>query len=251
MKILDQPHSSSPVPPELTGESPVNGKGPSSRLGEVFDVAAGRVHPDDAVRPGTGGPAGNAQLTAWLGLTLLVLFLAELVTLLNVRGHISWHLTLGLLLIPPALAKTATTTWRMVRYYTGARVYRQAGPPPFLLRILGPLVILSTLALLGTGVTLLVVGPTNDTRPLLTALGQHISPLTLHQAAFFVWIIVITLHVLARFRPALHLATTSTRNGLRLPGRGRRVAVLVGTVALAVLVATAGISLATAWTTLG
>jgi len=78
-------------------------------LNDFVDVAADRGPRRDPVRPGSGGPAGNAQLTAWLGLTLLVLFLAELVTLLNVRGLITWHLTFGLLLIPPALAKIATT----------------------------------------------------------------------------------------------------------------------------------------------
>ncbi len=247
MKILDKPRSS-PVQPPQTGESRVDHQSPHVMLDEVVDIAAGRTHSDDPVTPGTGGPAGNAQLTAWLGLTLLVLFLAQLVTLLDVRGHISWHLTLGLLLVPPSLAKTATTTWRMVRYYTGVRVYQQAGPPPLLLRMLGPLVILSTLALLGTGVMVLAVGPTVDTRPLLTALGQPISPLTLHQAAFFVWAIATGLHVLARFIPAVHLAATSTRSGLRLPGLGRRIAVVVATGALAVLVAIAGLSLSTAWT---
>lgn len=248
MKILDRTPLS-PEQPRRHDSNRSDGDGPSTRLAEVVDVAAGRVSSDDPVTPGTGGPAGNAQLTAWLGLTLLVLFLAEMVTLLDVRSYISWHLTLGLLLIPPALAKTATTTWRMVRYYTGARSYQQAGPPPLLLRMLGPFVILSTLALLGTGVMLLAIGPTADSRPLLTALGQPISPLMLHQIAFFAWVICTGLHVLARFRPAVHLATTSTRNGLALPGRGRRITVLVTTLTLAVLAAAAGLSLATAWTT--
>lgn len=86
---------------------------------DVVQAAAGRTHRADAVLPGTGGPAGNAQLTAWLGLVLLALFLAQLVTLLDVRGLISWHLAIGLLLVPPALVKMATTGWRMARYYTG------------------------------------------------------------------------------------------------------------------------------------
>jgi len=199
--------------------------------------------------PAAGGPAGNAQLTAWLGLTLLVLFLAELVTLPNVRGLITRHLTFGLLLIPPALAKIATTGWRIARYYTGAQIYQRAGPPPLLLRLLGPLVILSTLALLGTGVALTAVGP--DADPLLTVLGLQISPLTLHQAAFVVWAVATGLHVLARFLPAVHLAATSTREGLRVPGRGRRVGVMLATAGVAAIVTTVGLALSTSWTSLG
>src|SRR5689334_3326598 len=97
---------------------------------EVLVEAVGRGHRKDAVLAGSGGPAGNARITAWTGLVLLVLFLAELVTLLDVHRLIAWHLVIGALLVPPALAKTASTGWRIVRYYTGSRPYRDAGPPP-------------------------------------------------------------------------------------------------------------------------
>jgi hypothetical protein len=56
---------------------------------ETFYTATGRRHRDDPLEPRTGGPAGNARLTAWTGLLLLVLSLAELVTLLDVGGLIS------------------------------------------------------------------------------------------------------------------------------------------------------------------
>src|SRR5437660_12665963 len=101
---------------------------------DLLAQVTGRAHRDDAALPGTGGPAGNARLTAWTGLVLLVLFVAELVTLLDVHGLISWHVALGVLLIPPALLKTASTGWRIVRYYSGNRPYRQAGPPALFLR---------------------------------------------------------------------------------------------------------------------
>src|SRR3954452_15080190 len=106
-------------------------------LQEAGATALGREHREDPVLPGSGGPAGNARLTAWTGLVLLVLFLAELVTLLDVRGLISWHVALGVLLIPPALLKTASPGWRILRYYPGSRPSREAGPPPLLLRVLG------------------------------------------------------------------------------------------------------------------
>ena len=58
---------------------------------------------------GSGGPAGNAVLTAWTGLTLLVPGVAELLTLFDVRGLITWHVAMGALLVPPALVKTGST----------------------------------------------------------------------------------------------------------------------------------------------
>src|SRR4051812_11851259 len=105
----------------------------SGIVGDTVAVALGQGHRDDPVGARTGGPAGNARLTAWLGLLLLVLFLAELVTLLDVRGLVTWHIAIGVLLVPPTLAKTASTGWRVVRYYTHTGPYVQAGPPPLLL----------------------------------------------------------------------------------------------------------------------
>lgn len=82
---------------------------------------------------------------------LLVLSVAELVTLLDVSGLISWHIVIGTLLVPPAVLKTASTGWRIARYASGTPRYRQTGPPPMLLRVLGPGVIGSTVGLLASG----------------------------------------------------------------------------------------------------
>lgn len=72
---------------------------------DVLAEATGRRRRSDAVVPGGGGPAGNARLTAATGLVLLALFLAELVTLLDVSGLIGWHVAIGVLLVPPALLR--------------------------------------------------------------------------------------------------------------------------------------------------
>ena len=207
----------------------MRGKAPfHESVRQAFATALGREHRADPVLPRTGGPSGNARLTAWTGLLLLVLFIAELVTLLDVRGLIGWHLALGVLLVPPALLKTATTGWRVVRYYTGSESYRVAGPPPMLLRVLGPLVVLTTLALLGTGVALVVVGDVGTRTTLLTVLGQRVDWLTLHQGAFVVWAVATGLHVLGRTLPAWQLARNSAA---RVPGTGPRgLAVLASAV---------------------
>ena len=95
---------------------------------DTLDEATGRRRRRDPVAPSAlAGRPATRELTAWTGILLLALFLAELVTLLDVHGLISWHIALGALLIPPALLKTATTGWRIVRYYVGDRDYRRRG----------------------------------------------------------------------------------------------------------------------------
>jgi hypothetical protein len=200
---------------------------------DVVAVALGRGHRTDAVESGTGGPAGNARLTAWTGLLLLVLSVAELITLLDVRGLISWHIGIGVLLVPPALLKTGSTGWRIARYYTGHRTYVEAGPPPLLLRLLGPLVVIFTLAVLVSGVVLALIGPDNSRHVLMHLFGQRIDGVTLHQAAFAAWAIVTGLHVLTRLVPALQLTVLPSGKRDQVPGPRRRGVALVLTVAVA------------------
>jgi hypothetical protein len=208
-------------------------------LGEpVLEQAIGREHRQDPVLPRTGGPAGNARLTAWTGLVLLVLFLAELVTALDVRGLMSWHVTIGALLIPPALLKTASTGWRIVRYYGGHDAYRVAGPPPLLLRVLGPLVVLSTLAVLGTGILLILLGPEHSRGGLLSASF-------LHKGSFVIWAGATGLHTLVRLVPAVQL--TLNRKKAPVPGQTSRVVLLLVACAAAAVVAVAVFAGSGAW----
>jgi hypothetical protein len=210
---------------------------------EAAATALGNVHRDDPSLPGTGGPAGNAQLTAWVGLLLLPLFGAEVVTLLSLHQLLSWHIAIGVILIPPVLVKTTTTGWRIARYYLGTDAYRRAGPPPLLLRMLGPLVILTTLALLGTGVVLLLVGPSGAFAPLVTVAGQRISVLTLHQASTLAWAATTGLHVLGRLVPALQLSLPGRLSTNRPAGAWLRTGVFGGSLALGALGAVLALSL--------
>jgi hypothetical protein len=200
---------------------------------DVVAVALGRNRRTDPAEPGTGGPAGNAQLTAWTGLLLLVLAVAELVTLLDVRGLISWHIGIGALLIPPALLKTGSTGWRIARYYLGDQPYVQAGPPPLPLRILGPLVVAFTLAVLASGVVLALAGPDGSRHVLVQSFGQRIDWLSLHQAAFAAWAVVTGLHVLARLVSALQLTVLPGAGREHVAGPHRRGVALAVTVAVA------------------
>lgn len=197
---------------------------------ETLDEAVGRTHRADPTVGRTGGPAGNARLTAWAGAVLFVLLAVEGVTVLDIGGLITWHVVVGLVLVPPALLKTATTGWRILRYYTGSRPYRQAGPPPLPLRLLGPLVVAATLAVLASGVVLILIGSDASRRPLLDVAGHTINAVMVHKATFVVWLAVTTPHVLGRLVPALRLLLPTRP----VPGRSWRAVALVLTAVLAV-----------------
>ena len=215
-------------------------------LNHAYETAAGSRHRDDPISPSGGGPAGNARLTAWTGLLLLVFALAECATLLSVRGLITVHVLIGAFLLPLVLLKTLTTGWRIARYYLGSAAYRQAGPPPLLLRILGPLVVISGLAVLGSGLALIALGRASFT-PILIAAGFRIDALTLHQAAFILWLAATGLHVLARTVPALQLTRRSPQHRA-VPGARGRGAVLLVTVLVGVAVSLLVVNLSGDWT---
>ena len=193
----------------------------------------------DADAAGTGvdaGPAGNTRLSAATGMVLLVLLAVEGVTILSVRQMLTLHVVVGALLLGPVLLKSGSTLYRFGRYYTGAEPYRRKGPPPGILRLIGPLVILSTLALLGTGVTLVLTGPTGSDL-LLTA----------HQASFWVWIGLMTVHVVGHVWEAAVVSWRELRAwGSGRDARGRRwrlvaigLALMVGVGAATALVPSA------------
>lgn len=158
-----------------------------------------------AERRAVAGAEGNARLTAVNAVVLLVLLAAEGFTLLGVRQMLTPHVFIGMVVIPPVLLKVGSTCWRFARYYRGAPAYRRKGPPPTLLRLLGPVVVVLTVVLLGSGVALLFVRGPN--LPLL---------LKVHKASFVLWFGAMTIHVLAHLADVTRFAP---RDWLR---RGRR-----------------------------
>lgn len=216
-------------------------------IGQVVMTAIGRSERHDEVSGRSGGPAGNASLTGWLGLALLLAFLAEIVTLLDVRSLISWHVAIGVFLVPPALMKTATTGWRIIRYYAGSRAYRVAGPPPILLRLLGPMVVITTLGLLATGLALVLLSPQSAVRNAVSIGPLGISVLLLHKAFFVVWAVATGLHTLARLVPALRLTVARPDPSRRASGRCRRLLAMAGVVVVSTILAVAALPLAKPW----
>jgi hypothetical protein len=173
------------------------------------------------VRFRSGGRRGNEQLTAVVAGLLVLLLAVEGATLLNLRALLNVHAFVGMLLIPVVALKLGSVAWRMLRYYGGASEYVAAGPPQILLRaVVGPVVVISTIVLFGTGVALLALDQTDG-----TLVG-------LHKASFVVWFGATAIHVLAhvlKLRRAL----------ARLPGLAARVA-LAGSAVLAGAVVAVG-----------
>ena len=218
---------------------------PAPLLEDTVQHALGRRHRDDVALPRTGGPLGNARLTAWTGLLLLVLALAEVVTLISVRRLIAWHIVIGVLLIPPTVLKIGATGWRMVRYYAGSPDYRRAGPPPVLLRLLGPVVVVSTIAVLASGSLLVYLGERRSRTSLVTVLGHRIDWVTVHQVSFAAWAVSTGLHVLGRLVPALRV----TRLGAtaRVAGGASRAVALLLALAVAALAAVLVLGASDSW----
>ena len=174
-------------------------------------------------------PAGNERLTAMTGAVLLVLFVAECLTLLSIGDLLTLHVFLGMLLLGPVGLKMGSTLWRFTRYYTGSAAYVRKGPPAPLQRVTGPFVILTTVAVLGTGIMLVLEGPGNG------SWGR------LHHLSFFLWAVVIVIH-LASYVPKLPrmLSGRVDHARLLLAARSTRWLLLCGS-----LVAGLGLAFAT------
>jgi hypothetical protein len=177
------------------------------------------------------GVAGNARLTGGVAAALLVLLAAEGATIPFIGSLVGPHIFIGMLLIPPVLLKLGSTGYRFARYYSGSPAYVKKGPPHVVLRVLAPAVVLTTLALFGTGVALLIGGPPSDT------LGFA------HKLSFIAWVSLMTLHVLGHVLEVPALARADwRRSGSRaaqLAGAGARTMALgitlLGGLALALL----------------
>jgi hypothetical protein len=218
---------------------------PSARPWEQPGPARPAVPGDHAGgAPGgaTGGAEGNERLTATAGALLLVLFAAEGITILSIHQLITVHFFLGMLLIGPVTLKAVSVIYRFARYYTGTPQYRRKGPPAPLLRLLGPLVLITSVGVLGTGVALAFAR---------SAAGPW---LFLHKAFFVVWFGVMTVHVLAYVwrLPGLIGPDLPGRAGLTrargvLAGRTARWLLVAASVAGGLLIAAATVHLAGPW----
>jgi hypothetical protein len=184
-----------------------------------------------------GGTEGNAILTAATALALTALLAAEGITIVNMRGLLSAHMFIGLVLIPPVLLKLASTGYRMVAYYAGSRAYREKGPPLLPLRLMAPVLVAATIAVFATGVLLLAAGHRSNT------------VLELHKLSFIVWGVVFGIHFLAHAPRALQSLRSDWRAARRqrVPGSGLRAMMVAAAVGGGVALALALLPVINGW----
>jgi hypothetical protein len=184
-----------------------------------------------------GGVEGNEVLTSATAALLILLLAAEAVTIIHMGGLVSVHMFVGLLLIPPALLKLASTGYRFARYYTGEKAYREKGPPLLPLRLLAPVLVASTVAVLGSGVWLLALGHRS---------GQV---LELHKIAFIVFGVVFAIHFLA-YAPRMIRSLRADWGPIRrqaIPGAGVRAMLVAASVGAGLALALSLLSAIEGW----
>jgi hypothetical protein len=172
------------------------------------------------------GVTANERLTALTGALLLVLLALMGITVLSVRRLLPEHFLLGFVLIPPLSLKASSVAYRFARYYTGDSRYREAGPPPWILRLIGPVVVLATLAIFATGLELWFFG-----------LRFGSIWVEAHKLSFNVWLPAVGVHVLGHLRRTGSAAASElspSPPGGALTRRSLVVGSLVAGIALAV-----------------
>ena len=166
--------------------------------------------PEAAAR--SGGAEGNERLTAITGAVLLVLLAVEGYTILRIGRLLTLHVFLGMLLLGPVTLKAGSVLYRFARYYTGSEPYRRKGPPDPLLRVIGPINMVLTAFVFGTGIMLAVTGPNYS-------YGGPTGWLQLHRLSFIAWLFFMAIHVLAYVWRLPRLLAAEAR-GVSLPEGG-------------------------------
>lgn len=152
------------------------------------------------------------------------------VTIISLSRLLWVHLFVGMLLIGPLALKLASTGYRFARYYTANRSYRQKGPPPAPLRVIAPIVVLTTLVVFASGVALLFIGP-----------SSRGSLLPIHKVSFIVWVAFMAIHVLAHLPTVVRSLRADYVEpsvlGEHPPGRNGRALSLIGALTAGVVIA--------------
>jgi hypothetical protein len=211
----------------------------------------------------SGGTEGNERLTAMTGAVLLVLLAVECYTILRIGRLLTLHVFLGMLLLGPVALKAGAVMYRFVRYYTGSGPYRRKGPPAPLLRLLGPIIMLLTACVFGSGIMLAVTGP---------SYGPPSGWLVVHRISFIAWLFFIVVHVLAHV-PRLPRLLAAEARGVSsaagetggdagawrharraievLGGRGTRLTLLIASLLAGLVIALLTVHLAGKWEPIG
>ncbi len=144
-----------------------------------------------------------ARLTSLLGVVLFFLLAVEGISVPFVGELLTWHVVIGVILIPVMTAKIVVTSYRFALYYARSLDFEKAGPPWMPLRVVGPLLVVSTVGLMVSGVALMIVGPHSSSVNLW---------ILVHRAAFIAWFVFTAIHVASYLRRASTVSWKDFRN---------------------------------------
>jgi hypothetical protein len=184
------------------------------------------------------GVEGNARLTGLAATLLFVALAVEGVTILRVRELLSVHVFVGMVVGALILLKLGSTGYRFARYYAGRPAYVERGAPAPVLRWIGPFVVLTSIAVVVTGIVLISSGR-----------GARDPWLGLHKASFIVWIVLMAVHVLGHLRETAQLTASElgAQQAPAVPGRAARLALAALTIAVGSAAGAAALSWVLAW----
>jgi hypothetical protein len=199
------------------------------------------------------------------GAVLLILLTVEGYTILRIGRLLTLHFFLGMLLLGPVALKAGSVLFRFARYYGGSEPYRRKGPPAPLLRVIGPVIMVLTAVVFGSGVMLAVNGPSFE-------FGEPSGWLQLHRLSFIAWLFFMAIHVLTYVwrLPRLlgaeargiaipdgkagghEVAGRRARRAMRvLSGRGTRLSLLIASILAGLAIALLTVHLAGKWEQFG
>ena len=181
---------------------------------------SGHIHTTEGNLDKQSSVTGNERITALAGAILLVLIVVELVSAAILHTLMSIHVFAGVLLAGPLIVKLGSTGWRFLRYYTGSPAFVRRGPPHLALRVMAPLLIVTTLVVIGSGIGLVVTGP-----------GSAGLLIPLHGFSVLVWLPLIAIHTFAHILRVPRLVTddwSKPSNESKVSGRGSRFGVNLG-----------------------
>ena len=169
-----------------------------------------------------------------------MLLAVEGVTILRIHDLLTAHVFVGMVITAFVVTKLASVGYRFIRYYLGDRAYVRKGAPHAVLRIAGPILVLTTIAVIVTGIAGLAAG--RSTHWLID----------LHKASFILWFVVTTVHVVGHLLDTPRLAVADYVPGSRTSAVGgvwlrRLVTVLTLTTGLVIAYAVVNSGWMDAW----
>lgn len=192
----------------------------------------GTMDHSPARRRAAASVEGNARMTVNVAVVLFVLFVIQLATVvISVKTHVTLHVVVGLLLVPPLLVKIATVSWRFIRYYRHDESYLKKGPPTPLLRFLGPFLLLMTLVLFVSGFVLLLAPNAFG--------GPHGIMFHIHDVSFYLWLLLVVIHLAGHASDIRKIAFRdwSRRTRAAVPGSMLRQSVVLASLGVGLALA--------------